>query len=157
TGEETYTAAILIVESGLFLNWDVRVFGNDISRRVLQVARAGSYGRASFRATHERYLQRYFREVDGKHVVRDEIKALCTFGHVNLADEAMLTVVNDVDVIFCRNVLMYFDVAARRRVVQSFHRKLVKGGYLLLGHSESLLNLTTAFELVHLKSDMVYR
>jgi chemotaxis protein methyltransferase CheR len=52
---------------------------------------------------------------------------------------------------------MYFDVAARRRVVATFHRKLVKGGYLLLGHSESLLNLTTAFELVHLRRDMVYR
>ena len=61
------------------------------------------------------------------------------------------------DVIFFRNVLMYFDVAARRRVVSTFHRKLVKGGYLLLGHSESLLNLTTAFELVHLRRDMVYR
>lgn len=157
TGEEAYTVAILIVESGLFLNWDVRIFGNDISRRVLQIARTGTYGRASFRATEERYLHRYFREVDGKHVVRDEIKALVTFGHCNLLDEGMLSVVNDVDVVFCRNVLMYFDVPARKRTVASFHRKLVKGGYLLLGHSESLLNLTTAFELVHLRRDMVYR
>jgi len=157
TGEEAYTAAILIVETGLFVNWDVRVFGNDISRRVLQVARAGAYGRASFRATEERYLHRYFREADGKHVVRDEIKALVSFGHINLLDDGMLSVVSDVDVIFCRNVLMYFDIPARKRVVANFHKRLGKGGYLLLGHSESLLNLTTAFELVHLKSDMVYR
>jgi chemotaxis protein methyltransferase CheR len=157
TGEEAYTVAILIVESGLFLNWDVRIFGNDISRRVLHIARSGAYGRASFRTTEERYLHRYFREVDGKQVIRDEIKALVTFGHCNLLDEGMLSVVNDVDVVFCRNVLMYFDIPARKRTIESFHRKLVKGGYLLLGHSESLLNLTTAFELVHLKRDMVYR
>jgi chemotaxis protein methyltransferase CheR len=157
TGEEAYTAAILIAESGLFLSWDVRVFGNDISRRVLQVARSGAYGRSSFRTTEERYLQRYFRQADGKHVVRDEIKGLVTFGHINLIDESMLSVVGDVDVIFCRNVLMYFDIEARKRVVANFHKRLVKGGYLLLGHSESLLNLTTAFQLVHLRNDMVYR
>src|SRR6185503_2453000 len=86
TGEEAYTLAILIVESGLFSDWDVRVFGNDISRRVLQVARRGAYGRSSFRATEERYLRRYFREVEGKQVVREEIRALVSFGHINLLD-----------------------------------------------------------------------
>jgi chemotaxis protein methyltransferase CheR len=157
SGEEAYTVAILIVESGLFSEWDVRVFGNDISRRVLTVARKAAYGRASFRATDERYLRRYFREVDGKQVVRDEIRALVSFGHINLLDEDMLAIVGEVDVILCRNVIMYFDLPARQRVVASFHRKLVKGGYLLLGHSESLLNVSTAFELVHLQRDMVYR
>jgi chemotaxis protein methyltransferase CheR len=157
TGEEAYSVAILIVESGRFTDWDVRVFGNDISRRVLQTARQGAYGRSSFRATEERYLRRYFREVDGKQHVRDEIKALVSFGHINLLDEAMLSIVGEVDIILCRNVIMYFDVAVRKRVVATFHQKLVRGGYLLLGHSESLLNLTTAFELVHLRHDMVYR
>jgi chemotaxis protein methyltransferase CheR len=157
TGEEAYTIAILIVESGRFADWDVRIFGNDISRRVLQTARAGAYGRSSFRATDERYLRRYFREVDGKQVVRDEIKAMVSFGHINLLDEALLSIVGEVDVILCRNVIMYFDVAVRRRVVATFHKKLARGGYLLLGHSESLLNLSAAFELVHLEHDMVYR
>ncbi|MFH0902383.1 MAG: protein-glutamate O-methyltransferase CheR [Pseudomonadota bacterium] len=157
TGEEVYSIVILILESGLFHDWDVRVFGNDISRRVLQVARKGVYGRSSFRATDERYLRRYFREVDGKYQLRDEVKTVASFGQVNLLDDDTLSIVGDVDVIFCRNVLIYFDMEVRRRVVMSFHRRLVKGGYLLLGHSESLLNITTAFELVHLKRDMVYR
>jgi chemotaxis protein methyltransferase CheR len=157
TGEEPYTVAILVAESGLFSDWDVRIFGNDVSRRVLRRARAGVYGRASFRATDPQHVRRWFREVEGKHVVGDELRALVSFGHINLLDEQMLAVVGEVDVILCRNVLMYFDLEARRRVVATFHRKLAPGGVLLLGHSESLLNVTTAYELVHLRNDMVYR
>ena len=157
SGEEAYTIAILIQETGMFGDWDVRVFGNDISRRCLHVARKAQYGRSSFRATDERLMRRYFREVDGKQQVRDEVRALCSFGQINLMDEAMMRLVGDVDVIFCRNVLIYFDHESRKKVVSTLHDKLVRGGYLLLGHSESLMNLSTAFELVHLKNDMVYR
>jgi chemotaxis protein methyltransferase CheR len=157
SGEEAYTIAILIQETALFDDWDVRVFGNDISRRCLQVARRGAYGRNSFRATDEKLLRRYFREVDGKQQVRDEVRALVSFGQINLMDEQMMRLVGDVDVIFCRNVLIYFDTASRKKVIATLHGKLVKGGYLLLGHSESLINLSTAFDLVHLKNDMVYR
>jgi chemotaxis protein methyltransferase CheR len=157
SGEEAYTIAILILETGLFGDWDVRVFGNDISRRVLATARRGTYGRASFRATDARLQRRYFREVDGKHQVRDDVRQLVSFGQINLLDESMVALVQEVDVIFCRNVLIYFNKQARRRVIDTLHRKLVRGGHLLLGHSESLSNLSTSFELVHLKNDMVYR
>lgn len=157
SGEEAYTIAILILETGLFGEWDVRVFGNDISRRCLSTARKAQYGRSSFRATDERLRRRYFREVDGKQQVRDEVRALVSFGQINLIDESMMRLVGDVDVIFCRNVLIYFDQVSRKKVIAALHRKLVAGGYLLLGHSESLINVTTAFDLVHLKNDMVYR
>jgi chemotaxis protein methyltransferase CheR len=157
SGEEAYTIAILILESGMFHDWDVRVFGNDISRRVLHIARKAQYGRPSFRATDQRILRRYFREIDGKQQVRDEVRALVSFGQINLLDWSMMSLVGDVDIIFCRNVLIYFDKASRRRVIEILHRKLVPGGFLLLGHSESLINVTTAFELVHLRNDMVYR
>jgi chemotaxis protein methyltransferase CheR len=157
SGEEAYTIAILIQETALFDDWDVRVFGNDISRRCLQLARKGQYGRNSFRATDDKLLRRYFREVDGKQQVRDEVRSLVSFGQINLMDDQMMRLVGDVDVIFCRNVLIYFDLASRKKVIASLHKKLVKGGYLLLGHSESLINLSTAFDLVHLKNDMVYR
>ena len=157
TGEEAYTAAILVVDSGRFGDWDVRVFGNDLSRRVIGAARKALYGRSAFRATDERMVRRWFREHDGKLQVRDEIRALTSFGHLNLLDEEMLAVIGEVDVILCRNVLMYFDLGARKRVAASLARKLVRGGWLLLGHSESLLNVSTAFELVQLRHDMVYR
>jgi chemotaxis protein methyltransferase CheR len=65
--------------------------------------------------------------------------------------------VGRVDAIFCRNVLIYFDVRSRKRVIDNLYQRLSPGGYLMLGHSESLLNLSTAFELVHLRDDLVYR
>jgi chemotaxis protein methyltransferase CheR len=156
SGEEAYTIAMLILETGKFGGWDIRVFGSDISKRVLATARKGVYGSASFRSTDPRLQRRWFREVDGKHQVRDEVRQLVSFGQINLVEDASV-LLGDVDVIFCRNVLIYFDQASRRRVIDTLYRKLNKGGYLLLGHSESLINLTTAFELVHLKNDMVYR
>jgi chemotaxis protein methyltransferase CheR len=157
TGEEAYTIAILLLESGLFGGWDVRIFGSDISRRVLQAARKGAYGRGSFRTTEPRILRRYFREVDGRHQVREEVRQMVSFGQINLFDEPMTAIVGEVDIVFCRNVLIYFNHESRRKVIDTLHRKLIRGGFLLLGHSESLINVTTAFELVHLKNDMVYR
>jgi chemotaxis protein methyltransferase CheR len=157
TGEEAYTTAILVHDTGLFADWEVRVFASDISRRVLAIARKGSFGPSSFRGVDERLRRRWFREVGGKQQVREEIRALCSFGRLNLVDDDQLSVVGEVDVILCRNVLIYFDQAVRKRVVDAFWRKLLPGGYLLLGHSESLLNVSTAFELVHLKTAMVYR
>ncbi len=157
SGEEAYTIAILILETGLFGGWDVRVFGSDISRRVLQMARRAVYGRASFRTSDPRLVRRYFRENDGRHQVRDEVRQLVSFGQINLFDEPTAAIVGEVDIVFCRNVIIYFNHESRRRVIDTLHRKLARGGYLLLGHSESLINLTTAFELVHLKNDMVYR
>jgi chemotaxis protein methyltransferase CheR len=157
TGEEAYTIAMLIVETGMFSNWEVRVFGNDISRKVLAGARRGVYGKASFRQTEERLLRRYFKPFEGKFQVVDEIKSMVSFGQLNLLEEHTLALLGEVDIIFCRNVLIYFDAESRKRVVATFHRKLTSGGYLLLGHTESLLNLSTAFQLVHLENDMVYR
>ncbi len=76
---------------------------------------------------------------------------------LDLLDDDSVAAVGEMDVVFCRNVLIYFDQPSRRKVIDTFHRKLSRRGYLLLGHSESLVNLSTAFELVHLERDMVYR
>ncbi len=146
TGEEAYTIAMLVRESGLFAGWEVRVFGSDVSRRVIAAARRGIYGRSSFRATDERHLARYFHPVgpagDVRYQVNDDVRAMVHFGLLNLIEDETLAIVGEMDAIFCRNVLIYFDQDARRRVVAAFHRKLGRGGYLLLGH---------------LERDMVYR
>jgi chemotaxis protein methyltransferase CheR len=89
--------------------------------------------------------------------VRDNVRRLVTFGQVNLLDEQNLALVGRMDAIFCRNVMIYFDLPARRRVLRHFYDKLAEGGYLLLGHSENLINVTADFELVHLRGDLVYR
>jgi len=157
TGEEVYTIAMLTRESGVFDSRSSRIFGSDISRRCVATARRGVYGASAFRATPPEMRRRYFIErPDGMHVV-DELRAMCQFGHLNLMDASRTSVVGRVDVIFCRNVLIYFDEESRRRVISMFYERLLPGGFLLLGHSESLLNISTLFELVHLREDLVYR
>jgi chemotaxis protein methyltransferase CheR len=157
TGEEVYSLAILIVESGLFHGWDVRVFGSDITRRCVATARRGVYGLSSFRAVSPEFKRAYFHEQkDGFHIA-DRYRTLCHFGHLNLMDSERIRIVGRADVVFCRNVLIYFDSRSRRRAIDMFYERLVPGGYLFLGHSESLLNVSTAFELVHLREDLAYR
>ncbi len=93
----------------------------------------------------------------GARRVVDRVRSLCQFGHFNLLERERASILGRVDAIFCRNVLIYFDPASRRTVIDTFYERLQAGGYLMLGHSESLLNLSTAFELAHLATDMVYR
>jgi len=157
TGEEAYTLAMLVLDSGLCTGWEVEIFGSDISRKVLAAARKGSYARNALRETPAAMVDRYFTADAGRHVVKDEVKALVSFGHLNLLDEHMVAMLARFDAVFCRNVMIYFDLPARRRVLKSFHGRLTPGGYLLLGHSESLIHVTADFELVHLKNDLVYR
>lgn len=164
TGEETYTIAMLALESGLFDGWDVRVYGSDLSRRCIAAARRGIYGPTSFRVTDDEAKRTWFSpnlkpEVGAAESlgVSPAVRALCHFGQMNLLDAERTNLVGRCDVIFCRNVLIYFDGASRKRVIEMFHERLVHGGVLLLGHAESLLNVSTAFELLHLKEDLVYR
>ncbi|MBW2465623.1 MAG: protein-glutamate O-methyltransferase CheR [Deltaproteobacteria bacterium] len=156
TGEEVYTIAMIVAASGLFDGWDVRIFGNDIARNVLHTARRAVYGSSSFRAMPPGY-ERFFTETPEGRVVDPSIRAMCHFGHLNLLERGRTAIVGRVDVILCRNVLIYFDPDSRSDVIQTFYQRLFPGGYLLLGHSESLLNASTAFELVHLDRDLVYR
>jgi chemotaxis protein methyltransferase CheR len=157
TGEEPYTIAMLIDEAPQFKSRMIEIFANDISRKVLLTARGGLYRDSSFRATEARYIARYFVREGPAYRLRDEIRHRVTFGHLNLMDEASLALLCNVDLIFCRNVTIYFNASSRARLLDAFHRKLRPGGYLLLGHSESLINSSTDFELVPLKNDMVYR
>jgi len=157
TGEEVYTLAMLVRDSAQFENWEVRIIGSDICKSNVATARRGVYQASSFRTTSDVMRARYFRdEADGVHV-DDRVKQLCHFGQLNLLDAGRASMVGRVDVVFCRNVLIYFDLRSRRRVIDTLLERLLPGGYLLLGHSESLLNLSTAFELAHLREDLVYR
>jgi len=157
TGEEAYTIAMLVLQSGLFEGWDVKVYGSDISKRCIASARRGAYGPSSFRSTPAEAKRAHFVERTDGYYVADRVRALCHFGSMNLLDEERTRLLGRMDAIFCRNVLIYFDSHARKRTIDMFHERLYLGGVLLLGHSESLLNVTTAFELLHLRDDLVYR
>ncbi len=157
TGEEVYTIAMLIHATNLVPGWEVRVFGSDISKRCIAAARRGVYGPSSFRTTPKDKRRAYFIDrPDGAHVA-ERIRSMCHFGQMNLLEASEARRIGRVDAIFCRNVLIYFDPHARKSVIDLFHERVYPGGVLLLGHSESLLNVSTAFELLHLKDDLVYR
>jgi len=157
TGEEPYTIAMLLQEKNVFSGWDIEIHGSDINQRVLQTARRGVYRKNSFRTTEPYFLKKYFVEEDSSYRISDAVKKFVNFNYLNLLDPCKAKFLGKMDVVFCRNVLIYFDNASRRRVIENFYDRLVDGGYLLLGHAESLMNISTAFTLKHFKHDMVYQ
>lgn len=158
SGEEPYTIAMILFDQPWLRNWRVEVIGTDISQRVLQMARQGVYGEAAFRSTDAEHRRRFFTtEADGRARIRDEVRSLVSVSHLNLFDTARVALLGRMDVIFCRNVIIYFDVNGKKKVIDTFFQRLHPAGFLLLGHSESLINITTAFRLRHFKHDMVYQ
>ncbi|HSQ78781.1 MAG TPA: protein-glutamate O-methyltransferase CheR [Nitrospirota bacterium] len=159
TGEEPYTIAILLLEAGeWWRDWQVEILGSDINQRVLHTARKGVYKKSAHRATNPEMLSKYFIEEEkGNYRIIDKVRGLVSFSSLNLLDPFKTSLISNVDVIFCRNVIIYFDKEAKKKVISSFHEKLRAGGYLLLGHSESLINISNAFQLRTLKNDMVYQ
>ena len=158
TGEEPYTIAMLIIEDGGFNGWEINILGTDISERVLKAAREGVYKKNSFRTTNLYFINAYFqKQLNEDQKISDKVKKLVTFSRLNLFDILKIKLIGEIDVIFCRNVLIYFNHDARENVIENFHETLVEGGYLLLGHAESLINISTAFRLQHLENDIVYQ
>ncbi len=157
SGEEPYSIVILAIEAGFVPGRDFRVYASDISRRMLRRARRGLYREASFRETEPALRERYFTERDRRWRIADDVKRHVDFVRLNLMDRAAISVLGAMDVVLCRNVMIYFDANSRRRVIQTLHEKIKPGGHVLLGNAESLVNLSTAFETRHLSEDMVYR
>jgi chemotaxis protein methyltransferase CheR len=157
TGEEPYTLSMLIMENGAFKDWRIEIFASDISHLVLQTARRGIYTGSSLRVMNPYHLSKYFHKAEHGYRIDDPVKKNVTFLHLNLLDTDKMVFINSLDIIFCRNVIIYFDQDAKKKIIATFNQKLNPGGYLLLGHSESLINLSTAFSLRHLKHDMVYQ
>lgn len=157
SGEEPYTIAMLLLQNPELRRWDVEIIGTDISKQVLSLAREGLYGKGSFRNTDEYFLQRYFTDFNGKMRVSDHVKQLVTISHLNLLDRSRVSLLGAMDAIFCRNVIIYFDLEAKKKVISCLHNQLNKKGFLLLGHSESLMNISTEFNLRHFTHDMVYQ
>jgi chemotaxis protein methyltransferase CheR len=157
SGEEPYTLVMLALEAGMRPGEDIKVYASDISRPMLQKARRGVYREASFRQTDPGLRERYFREKDGQWQIVDGVKKHVDFIHLNLLDRSKIALLGSMDVTLCRNVIIYFDTPVKEQVIDTFEQKLRPGGYLLLGHSESLINISSAFELRHLRHDLVYR
>ncbi len=159
TGEEPYTIAMQLSEvlRGELGAWDVRITANDLSEGVLASAKAGVYTEYSLRTTPGELVKRYFDHDDGKYGVKPDLKRLISFGQINLSDRAQLKRVERSHIVFCRNVIIYFDDPMKKQVIASFYDNLLPGGYLLIGHSESLHNISRAFKPTHYPGAIIYR
>jgi len=158
SGEEPYSIAMLLSEAGYYDRAAFEIFASDINQQVLAKARRGHYRESAFRATETPLRDKYFtRADDGSWHISDDIRNRVSFGRLNLYDEPRVSLLGHLDVIFCRNVIIYFDDQSKKVVVSNFYNRLTEAGYHLLGHSESLISLSTQFKLRHLKNDMVYQ
>jgi chemotaxis protein methyltransferase CheR len=158
TGEEPYTLRMLQLEEaeGRLKNWSVEILATDLNERSLAHAKAAVYGTYSTRNLTPLYRQKYFRPQGDQLEVNPVARVNISFNRLNLSDDARMTFMKSMDVIFCCNVLIYFDLASKRRVIQHFFNNLLPHGYLFLGHSESLYGVSEDFRLVHLPGATAY-
>jgi len=158
TGEEAYTLAMLVFETGgFFWGWDVQVIGMDINWRALDQAQRGVYFKHSFRMVDPEYIRRFFSENSGDFIIKDQIRRMARFQHGNITDPSTLEDLQDLDVIFCRNVLIYFSEEKIQAAIGNFHRMLRPGGHLLLGHSENIPGYFADFESRRFPETISYR
>ncbi len=155
TGEEPYSIAISALESLTPRSvWEVRVYASDLSLTALERADQGIYPEAKLQGVGAERGSRYFVESAGGFRIRDEVKRLVIYDFHNLKHENGL---RDLDVVFCRNVLIYFDPEEQQRVVAKLVRALKPGGYLFLGHSESVQGKIDDLKFVHHGRGTAYR
>lgn len=157
SGEEPLSIAMALLESGAAANMAVRISASDVSPRVLDRAASGFYRELSLRATPPALVQKYFSPVPGGFLIAERVKQMVEFFRINLVDARAASRVDPVDAIFCRNVLMYFDKATQKRVVEAFARVLRPQGYLFLGHAESIMQLTGRYEPIVTRKAIYYR
>ncbi len=159
TGEEPYTIAMILHEvlKTEIASWDIKITANDLSAAVLASARRGVYSEYSLRTTPAALIARYFKKEGSNYHIDPKLKQLVSFGETNLSDKAMLRRVERSHMIFCRNVIIYFDDEMKRQVIGSFYDNLLPGGCMLIGHSESLHNISRAFKPEHHVGTIVYR
>ena len=152
SGEEPYTIAMILYETlkmGV-LGWKIKVEARDLSPAMIKKAKEAVYGDYSFKTTPEEMKKKYFMATSLGYRVHPKVQKICNFDLINLNDQSA-------HIIFCRNVIIYFDDAMKKRVLKSFYDNLVPGGYLVLGHSESIHNLDTKFKTVRKIGGIYYQ
>ncbi|MBI5098487.1 MAG: protein-glutamate O-methyltransferase CheR [Nitrospirae bacterium] len=145
TGEEPYTLAIMLLEKGLNPK-QFEIYGSDLSEGALNTAKTAVYSSYSVRNVPAYYMNKYFSISNQSYILSASAKKTVNFMKINLIDDKNIRMLRNVDVIFCRNVLIYFDVKSKQKATSHLYDCLNPGGYLLIGSSESLHNITRAFK-----------
>ncbi len=148
---------MLLEEGQLRLkDWTIEILATDLNERSLAHAKNAVYGTYSTRNLTQVYRQKYFAPSAEQLQVQQVVRNSITFSRLNLSDDSRMIFMKSLDIVFCCNVLIYFDLTSKRRVIQHFYNNLLPHGYLFLGHSESLYGVTDDFHLVHLPGATAY-
>ncbi len=158
SGEEPYTLAIMLSEllKEQISGWNIKITANDLSPAMLKIAQEAAYGEYALRTTPKEYIDKYFTQKDSLFHIKPSLKKLIQFGQINLNDKAQTSKVEKSQVIFCRNVIIYFDDDVRENVISAFHNNLLDDGKLIIGHSETLQNISTRFNITYHKGTSIY-
>ena len=158
TGEEPYSIAIWLLENWRLVDaYNIEIVGSDVDTRVLAEASIGNYGdRAISRLPHG-LVKQYFEQVDGHQQIIKDLRESVKFTQVNLVDAASTARQGLFDIIFCRNVLIYFDDASRLAASHNLYESLNRGGFICLGHSESMARISDRFEVRRFEDAIVYQ
>ncbi|ACI97786.1 chemotaxis protein methyltransferase CheR [Rhodospirillum centenum SW] len=159
TGEEPYSIALWLLENWPEVDhWDVEILASDIDTRVLEAARAGIFDARSVQRLSHSVLGRYFTRLpDDRWQILDALRGSIEFSRVNVSDRDQMAGFRDVDVIFCRNMLIYFDDVSRREAAEAMFSCLTPGGYVCLGHSESMSRISSLFDVRRFDDAIVYQ
>ena len=155
SGEEPYTLSLLMAEKKS--NVRAEILASDLSNEMLETARKAVYGSYALRNVPPNYLQKYFRPNGWTHELNGPIRNMVRFMNLNLIEDRKMKSIRDLDVIFCRNVLIYFDEKAKQKVVANLYDCLRPGGFLFIGASESLHSITRAFKPMTYNKVIVYQ
>lgn len=158
SGEEPYSIAIYLLEYWAGINdWDIEIISSDIDTRILAEARQGRYSQRSVQHLPEQLLNKYFkRSLDGYQIC-DDLREAVEFTRVNLSERADTRAYRNFDVIFCRNLLIYFDDVSRKSAAETFYDALNPGGYICLGHSESMSRFSSLYKVRKFPEAIVYQ
>jgi chemotaxis protein methyltransferase CheR len=159
TGEEPYTLAILMLELLGQSNVPIpfTIYGTDISTKALESAKKAVFNNYAVRNTDKAVLSKHFVEDKGLYALKDTVKKYVTLDFFNLMDSASYRKYRQMDMVFCRNVLIYFDEKGKKAVIDNLYESLKPGGYLTIGHAESLHNISRGFKPLIFPGTIAYQ
>jgi len=159
TGEEPYSIALYLLEYWDRIDEvDVEIVGSDIDTQALERAQAGVFSRRSVNRVPHWMLTKYFEPLTGgHHRLCEDLRESVDFRRINLCDPKGTKGMRDFDIVFCRNLLIYFDEASQRQAAQTLYDALNPGGFVLLGHSESMSRISSLFKVRRFEEAIVYQ